>query len=66
MVTPANHVIAGQDLHRTGPLALWGFSQHLSAKYRKKKVSPSEREALALCHRINPLWLLHYVYKKVT
>ena len=33
MVTPTNHVIAGPDLHRTGSLALWRFSQHLSAKY---------------------------------
>ena len=29
MVTPTNHVIAGPDLHRAGPLALWRFSQHL-------------------------------------
>ena len=29
-----NHVIAGPDLHRAGPLALWRFSQHLFAKYR--------------------------------
>ena len=28
-----NHVIAGPDLHRARPLALWRFSQHLSAKY---------------------------------
>ena len=34
MVTPTNHVIAGLDLHRASPLALWGFSQDLSAKYR--------------------------------
>ena len=32
MVTSTNHVIAGPDLHRAGPLALWGFSQHLFAK----------------------------------
>ena len=35
MVTPINHVIAGPDLHRPGPLVLWGFLQHLSAKYRE-------------------------------
>ena len=29
-----NHVIAGPDVHRTEPLALWSFSQHLSAKNR--------------------------------
>ena len=34
MVTPTNHVIAGPDLHRAGPLVLWGFSQDLPAKYR--------------------------------
>ena len=33
MVTSNNHVIAGPDLHRAGPLAIWRFSQHLSAKY---------------------------------
>ena len=56
MVTPTNHVIAGPNLHRAGPLALWGFSQDLPAKYRlrKKKVSPSECEAPALCYKINP------------
>ena len=32
MVTPTNHVIAGPDLHRAGPLALLKFLQHLSAK----------------------------------
>ena len=25
MVTPTNHAIAGPDLHRAGPLAVWGF-----------------------------------------
>ena len=25
MVVPANHVIAGPNLHRAGPLALWIF-----------------------------------------
>ena len=34
MVAPTNHVSAGQDLHRAGPLALCGFLQDLSAKYR--------------------------------
>ena len=33
MVTSANHVIAWPDLHRARPLALWRFSQHISAKY---------------------------------
>ena len=28
-----NHVIAGPDLHRPEPLALWGFLQDLSDKY---------------------------------
>ena len=31
MVTSTNHVIAGPDLLRARPLALWRFSQHLSA-----------------------------------
>ena len=44
-----NHVIAGSDLHRAGPLALWRFSQRLSAKYRRraKKVLLFERRAQA-------------------
>ena len=28
------HVIADPDFHRAGPLTLWRFSQHLSAKCR--------------------------------
>ena len=49
MVTPTSHVIAGPDLNRAGPLALWGFLQDLSAKYRgrPKKVLQFEREAPA-------------------
>ena len=40
MVTPTNHVIAdlhhpGPDLHHPGPLALGGFLQDLSDKYRE-------------------------------
>ena len=35
MVTAINHVIAGPDLRRPGPLALWGFLQDLSDKYRE-------------------------------
>ena len=55
MVTPTNHVIAGPDLHRTEPLAIWGFSMiFLPNIGEEKKVSPFECEALALCHRINP------------
>ena len=39
MVTPTNHVIAGPNLHCVEPLALWRFSQDLSANYmyRPKK-----------------------------
>ena len=46
------HVIPGADLHFAGPLALYGFLQHLSAKYklRPKKVVLSKRGALALSH----------------
>ena len=32
MVTSTNHGIAGPDLDRARPLALWRFLQHLSAK----------------------------------
>ena len=35
MVTPISHVITGPDLHRPRPLALWGFLQDLSDKYRE-------------------------------
>ena len=35
MVTPINHVIAGPDLYRPGPLALLEFLQDLSDKYRQ-------------------------------
>ena len=47
MFTPTNHVIAGPDLHRAGPLALWGFLQDRSAKYvgKPKKVLQFERGA---------------------
>ena len=51
MDTLTKHVIPGPDLHCAGPLALWGFSQHL--KRRPKKVLLSERGALALCHIAN-------------
>ena len=69
MVTPTNHAIAGPDLHRAGPLAVWGFLQHLSAKYRgrPKKVLRFERRApswyCAISWSIRP-WLMHYVPKK--
>ena len=68
MVTPANHAIAGPDLHRAGPLAVWGFLQHHSAKYRgrPKKVLRFERRApswyCAISWSIRP-WLMHYVPK---
>ena len=39
MVTPANHVIAGPNLPRAGPLARWRFWQDLSAKYRGRPKS---------------------------
>ena len=29
MVTPTNHAIAGPDLHRAGPLAVWGFLRNI-------------------------------------
>ena len=36
MVTPIHHAFAGPDLHCAGPLALGGFLQDLSAKYRER------------------------------
>ena len=33
MITSSNHVIAGPELHRARPLALWRFLQRLFAKY---------------------------------
>ena len=49
MLTPTNHVIAGPDLHRARLLALLGFLQDLSAKYRgrPKKVLRFEQGPLA-------------------
>ena len=35
MVTPTNHVIAGPDLHRAGPLALRRFLQHFLPTIRE-------------------------------
>ena len=34
MVTLTKYVIPGPDLHCAVPLALWGFLQHLPAKYK--------------------------------
>ena len=36
MIALTNRVIAWPDLHRAGPLALWKFLQHFSAKYRSR------------------------------
>ena len=49
MVSPTNHAIAGPNLHRAEPQALWRFLQHLSAKYRRrpKKVLRFEPRPLA-------------------
>ena len=51
MIKRTNHVIAGLDLNRIGPLALWGYLQDLSAKYRgrPKKVLQFERGAFSWC-----------------
>ena len=45
MVTLTNDVISGPNLHRAGPLALWRFSQHLSAQYEDQKKSRFQRGA---------------------
>ena len=45
MVTPTNHAIARPDLHRAGPLAVWGILQHLSAKYRGRPKKPFDFSA---------------------
>ena len=53
MVMPTNHVIPGPDLHCPGAQALWGFSQHLPAKYKqrpKKKSYYVRAKPLGLCH----------------
>ena len=69
MVTPTNHAIAGPDLHRAEPLAVWGFLQDFSAKYRGRanKVLRFQRSApswyCAILWSIRP-WLMHYVHKK--
>ena len=48
MITATNHVIVGPHLHCAGPLALWRFSLHLSAKWcRPKKVLHLSAEPLA-------------------
>ena len=43
-------LLLGPDLHYVGPLVLWGFSQHFSAKYTvgedQINVLSSERKAL--------------------
>ena len=54
MVTLTKHIF-GPDLHCAGPVAVWGFLQHFSAKYkgRPKKVLLCERGALALSHIAN-------------
>ena len=56
MVTLTNHVIPGPDLHCARPLVLWDFSNifQLNIGKDQKKVLPSERGALTLCHMVNP------------
>ena len=57
MVTPTNHVIAGPDLHRVGPLALWKFLQGLSAKCRGRPQKALRFEPGAprwYCVMVNP------------
>ena len=56
MVALTNHVIPEPDLYYARALAVWGFSQHFSAKYRgRTKKLPSEHGTLlALCHMVNP------------
>ena len=56
MVTPTTHAIAGPDLHRAGPLAVWGFLQHFSAKYRGRP-----KKVLRFQHRAPKLVLRHIV-----
>ena len=66
MVMPTNHVIA-----RGGFTLCWapgasGFSQYFPPKTGEdQKKSFMSAGPLALRHMLNPLWLLHYVQKKV-
>ena len=55
-VTLTNNVIPGPHLHCAEPLALWRFSQHLSAKYKRRPTKSLRLSAgpLALCHMVNP------------
>ena len=68
MVTLTKHVFPGLNLHYAGPLALWGFLQHLSTKFKcsSKKVLLSERGARHCAIRQIRRLLLHYVHKKFT
>ena len=64
MVTPTNHVIAGPDLHRAGPLALKGFRKIFLpniGEEKKKSHRLSARPWHCAIEQIR-LWLLHYVY----
>ena len=48
MVTSSNHIIAGLDLHRDGPLALWGLLQDLPAKYSEDQKKSYDLSAVPL------------------
>ena len=66
MVTLTKHAIYEPDLHCAGPLALWGFLQHLPAKYKwrpKKSFYLSARRWHCAIWQIRR-WLLYYVHKK--
>ena len=58
MVTPTNHVIAGPDLHRARPLALWDFRNIFMSNIgedQKKSCDFSSGPQLVLRHiMVNP------------
>ena len=60
------HVIPGPDLHCAGSLALKGFLQHLSAKYKRRPKKSYYLSAGPWHCAIWQIrrWLLHYVHKK--
>ena len=47
-------LLLGPDLHWVGTVVLWGFLQHLPAKYRQRPSYHLSTRHLALCHMVNP------------
>ena len=60
-------LLPGPDLHRVGPLAIWDFRNIFLPNTGEDQEKSHHLSAgpLALCHMLNPSWLLHFVHKKV-